>query len=61
MQEALQALIDGYRQSRTTPFLHGGHFPFNEPSRRLLQTLGFSEYGRHDLRGSVVVDEILFL
>ncbi len=61
MGEALRALVGDYRQSRSAPYLHGGHFPFNEPSRRLLQALGFSEYGRHPRGDAVIVDEILFL
>ena len=61
MGEALRALIGEYRQSQSAPYLHGGHFPFNEPSQRLLHALGFSEYGRHALRDAVIVDEILFL
>ena len=60
MWEALTALIEDHFTSRNTPYLHCGHFPFNESSRRLLHTLGFSEYGQHRFGKSVIIDEILF-
>ena len=61
MREALTALIDFYFISHATPYLHCGHFPFNEPSQRLLHALGFTKYGRHTFGKSDIVDEILFL
>ena len=57
---SLTALIEDHFTSKNTPYLHCGHFPFNESSRRLLHTLGFSEYGQHRFGKSVIIDEILF-
>ena len=61
MREALHSLIEVYRQSRSVPYLHGGHFPFNEPSRSLLRSLGFAEHGQHGAGHAAIIDEVLFL
>ncbi len=61
MREALVTLIDRYRRTKAAAYLHGGHFPFNEPSRSLLRSLGFTERGRHTSGTKLIVDEILFI
>lgn len=61
MREGLAAVIRRHAQAKDAAFLHGGHFPDNEPSRRLLRSLGFTEFGRHVLGKAVIVDEVLFL
>lgn len=61
MREALRALLDRYGQTRTAPFLHGGHFPDNGASQDLLRSLGFEAHGQHRQGASTIVDEILFL
>lgn len=61
MREALAALIDRYRRSHGAPYLHGGHFPDNDPSKRLLSDLGFIKCGQHTVGQAVIVDQILFL
>ena len=61
MREALLAIIGRHLWAKDAPFLHAGHFPFNGPSRALLQALGFRPYGRHGLGSALIEDEILFL
>ena len=59
MREALGAVIRSHFKARTAGFIHCGHFSRNIPSRCLLRSLGFSEYGRHAVRDETVIDEIL--
>ncbi len=61
MREALRAIIGRHLRAKDAPFLHAGHFPFNGPSRALLQALGFRPYGERRLGTALIVDEILFL
>lgn len=60
MTEALQAVLPDLFASPGTAFVHCGHFEDNEPSRKLLQKLGFHEYSRHMAGNRLIVDEILF-
>ena len=61
MREALAALIDDFSDAKAAPYLHCGHFPFNEPSEKLLHSLGFKPYGQHALGKAMIIDEIHFL
>ena len=61
MQEAIQAVMEQHFIAKDTPYLHAGHFSFNEPSRRLLVALGFTPYGQHVLGKFSILDEIRML
>lgn len=61
MREAIAALIEQHSRAGDTPYLHGGHFPFNRPSQRLLAGLGFMLYGQHSVGTCTVIDEIRIL
>ena len=61
MREAIQAVMEQHINSKDTPYLHGGHFPFNEPSQRLLAGLGFTLYGQHSAGILTILDEIRML
>ena len=58
MREALLSMIR--RHEADAPYLHGGHFPFNAPSERLLLSLGFREYGQHALGKATIIDKTRF-
>lgn len=58
MREALAALIEEHFHSKSTSFIHCGHFPFNEPSEKLLLSLGFTPYGEHALGKATIIDKI---
>ena len=58
MREALAALIEEHFHSKSTPYIHCGHFPFNEPSEKLLLSLGFTPYGQHALGKATIIDKI---
>ncbi len=58
MREALSALIDDHFRSEYVSFIHCGHFPFNEPSEKLLHSLGFIPYGHHASGSASIIDEI---
>ena len=60
MREALAALIEEHFHSKSTPYIHCGHFPFNEPSEKLLLSLGFTHYGQHALGKATIIDKIRF-
>ena len=55
MEEALRAYIPCLEVS----YIHCGHFPENESSRRLLDKLGFHEFFTHQIGSRTVVDEVL--
>ena len=61
MREAIQAVMEQHTKNKDAAYLHGGHFPFNEPSQRLLAGLGFTLYGRHTVGTRDVIDEIRML
>ena len=61
MREAIQAVVEQHSEAEDVPYLHGGHFPFNEPSQRLLSGLGFTLYGQHTVGTKTVIDEIHML
>ena len=61
MQEAIQTVMDQHISAKDAAYLHGGHFPFNIPSQRLLVGLGFTLYGRHIVGTHTVIDEIYML
>ena len=61
MREAIRAWMEQHSKAKNAPYLHGGHFLFNEPSQRLLASLGFTPYGQHDLGAATIVDEICML
>ena len=61
MREAIQAVMEQHSMSKDAPYLHGGHFPFNGPSQRLLAGLGFTTYGQHTVGTHTVIDEIRML
>ena len=58
MREALAALIEEHFHSKSTPYIHCGHFPFNEPSEKLLLSLGFTPYVEHALGKATIIDKI---
>ena len=60
MREALAALIEEHFHSKSTPYIHCGHFPFNEPSEKLLLSLGVTHYGQHALGKATIIDKIRF-
>ena len=60
MTEALQAVLSDLFASSGAAFVHCGHFEDNEPSRKLLQKLGFHEYSTHMAGNGLIIDEILF-
>ena len=60
MREALTALIEDHFRSESTSYIHCGHFPFNEPSEKLLLSLGFTHYGQHALGKATIIDKIRF-
>ena len=60
MREALSALIENHFRSESVSFIHCGHFPFNEPSEKLLHSLGFKPYGHHASGPVSIIDEILY-
>ena len=60
MREALQEHIRYLSETTDTAYIHCGHFPENEPSEKLLRSLGFREYARHTAGKKEIVDEILF-
>ena len=61
MHEAVQAVMEQHGKTKDAPFLHCGHFPFNEPSRRLLAALGFTPCGQHTVGIYAIIDEICML
>ena len=61
MREAIAALMEQHSELKDVPYLHGGHFPFNEPSQRLLASLGYTLYGQHTIGTKTVIDEIHML
>ena len=61
MGEAIRAIMERHCELKDVPYLHGGHFPFNEPSQRLLSGLGFTLYGQHTVGTKTVIDEIPML
>ena len=61
MREAIQAVMEQHSKAKDTPYLHGGHFPFNVPSQRLLAGLGFTPHGQHTVGIHAVIDEIRML
>ena len=61
MREAIAALMEQHGRAGDASYLHGGHFPFNRPSQRLLAGLGFMPYGQHSVGTRTVIDEIRIL
>lgn len=61
MREAIQAVMEQHSSAGDASYLHGGHFPFNIPSQRLLAGLGFKPYGRHTVGSHAVIDAIRML
>lgn len=61
MREAIQAVMEQHRKTKEAPYLHCGHFPFNEPSQRLLAALGFTPYGQHTVGTLNILDKIYML
>ena len=60
MREALTVLMKDRFHANGVPYLHCGHFPFHEPSQRLLRSLGFVVHGQHALGKATIIDEIRF-
>ena len=61
MREAIAALMEQHGRAGDASYLHGGHFPFNRPSQRMLAELGFMPYGQHSVGTRTVIDEIRIL
>ena len=61
MREAIQAVVEQHSEAEDVPYLHGGHFAFNEPSQRLFSGLGFTSYGQHTIGNVTILDEICML
>ena len=61
MREAIRVVMEQHSVVKDVPYLHGGHFPFNEPSQRLLAEMGFTPYGQHTVGTKTVIDEIHML
>ena len=58
MEEALNAYIPLRFRDPALSYIHCGHFADNEPSRRLLQKVGFQVYAKHRVRGRIIIDQI---
>ena len=58
MEETLNAYIPHLFRDNAVTYIHCGHFTDNEPSRRLLQKIGFHEYANHAFKERVIIDQI---
>ena len=58
MEETLNAYISHVFRDHAVRYIHCGHFADNEPSRRLLQKVGFQVYAKHRVRGRIIIDQI---
>lgn len=59
MKETLMAYIPQLFLNHETAYIHCGHFSDNEPSRRLLQKIGFQEFASHSFKNRIIIDQIL--
>ena len=58
MEETLNAYIPHLFLDNAVTYIHCGHFTDNEPSRRLLQKIGFQEYANHAFKERIIIDQI---
>ena len=58
MKETLNAYIPQLFRNHAVTYIHCGHFADNEPSRRLLQKIGFREYANHTFKDRIIIDQI---
>lgn len=58
MEEALNVYIPYLFQNHEIDYVHCGHFEDNEPSKMLLNKLGFHELTNHIVNKRIIVDEI---
>ena len=58
MEETLNAYIPQLFRDNAVTYIHCGHFTDNEPSRRLLQKIGFHEYANHTFKEKIIIDQI---
>lgn len=56
MAETLNAYIHLLFLNSEVSYIHCGHFTDNEPSRLLLEKIGFKEYGNHAVKERVIID-----
>ncbi len=59
MEETLNAYVSYQLQNNGIEYIHCGHFTDNDPSRCLLQKLGFTEYSRHAFKDRIIIDQII--
>ena len=59
MEETLKAYVSSQLQNNGTAYIHCGHFMDNDPSRCLLQKIGFTEYSRHSFKDRIIIDQII--
>lgn len=56
MAEAFNAYISRLFLNPEVAYIHCGHFTDNEPSRLLLNKLGFCEYASHSVKERIIID-----
>ena len=60
MEETLNAFISDLFRNHAAAYIHCGHFTDNEPSRRLLQKMGFQAYAKHMVKEKIIIDQIKY-
>ena len=58
MEEALNAYIPHLFRDLAVTYVHCGHFGNNEPSRHLLQKMGFQVHANHAIKERIIIDQI---
>ena len=58
MEEALNAYIPHLYRDLAVTYVHCGHFGNNEPSRHLLQKMGFQVHANHAIKERIIIDQI---
>ncbi len=58
MEETLNAYIPHLFRDHAVTYIHCGHFADNEPSRRLLQKIGFHVHANHTVKERIIIDQI---
>ena len=58
MEETLNTYIPHLFRDQTLTYIHCGHFEDNEPSRHLLQKMGFQVYANHMVKEGLIIDRI---
>ncbi len=58
MEETLNAYIPHLFWDQAVAYIHCCHFADNEPSRRLLQKIGFRVHASHTVNERIIIDQI---